>query len=69
MQHTGDIWPLASFPPTECLIGPASWRPRAALVGWGRTRDFGIREGGRGLTDAPVPLLDSLSTGPGYPLP
>ncbi len=70
LQHTGDIWPLASFPPTECLIGPASCLTRAALDGVGAARGtsvlFGMGKGDRGPEPA-VPLLNSRSTGPGCP--
>jgi len=49
LQHTGDIWPLASFPPTECLIGPASCLTRAALDGVGAARGTSVLFGmGRG---------------------
>ena len=61
LQHSGDIWPLASFPPTECLIGPAFCLTRAALDGVGAARGtsvlFGMGNGDRGLAEPSVPLL------------
>jgi hypothetical protein len=34
LQHSGNIWPLAFFPPMECRIGPASYLARVAKKGW-----------------------------------
>ena len=61
---------LATFRPTECLISTASYVPRAAPDGMEPHADFGLfgmGKGDRGLGEPPVPLLDSLSTGPGCP--
>jgi hypothetical protein len=42
------IGALATFRPTECLIGLASYLPRAAQTGWSRTRTSVLFDMGKG---------------------
>ena len=59
----------ATFPPTECLVAPASYLPHAVRCDDEcRTRTsvpFTMPSGDLGLVAVPGPVTKSLSTGPG----
>jgi hypothetical protein len=71
LQHAYVFVLVATFSPTECLIAPVSYLPRAAPDGMEPHADFGplrhFGKGDRGLSKSPVPLFETLSNGTGAP--